>query len=146
MSEVADAVIEWLDSDDGHELIREIAEELDDAWDDEDGTWYAANAYDKSGAFRRNWIQQTGSGHLPRYIKRIEKHLKQKGMTEQRAIATAVNVVKKMCANPGDRLNFPGSQRKVNPKSIGEACKAVAEWDAKRAEARATPNKGRGRR
>jgi len=63
--------------------------------------------------------------HLPPYIKRIEKHLEKKGMAKGRAIATAVNAAKKMCAT-GD-LNFPGSQQ-VNPGSRAEACAAVAQW------------------
>jgi hypothetical protein len=67
--------------------------------------------------------------HLPPYIKRIEKHLIAKGMSESRAIATAVNVVKKMCAT-GD-TNFPGKQE-INIGSRAEACKAVAQWKADR--------------
>jgi hypothetical protein len=55
-------------------------------------------------------------------------------MTTSRAIAVAVNVVKRMCAS-GD-VNFPGPQQ-VNPKSRAQACKAVAEWEAKRAGSRA---------
>ncbi|MFE7105626.1 hypothetical protein ACFU98_10625 [Streptomyces sp. NPDC057575] len=80
-----------------------------------------------------NWVDQQGG--LPAYIKRIAKHLTEKGMDESQAIATAVNAAKKMCAT-GD-LNFPGKQD-VNPGSRAEACKAVAEWEAKKAAARAT--------
>lgn len=80
-----------------------------------------------------NWVEDVGG--LPTYIKRISKHLRRKGMTESRAIATAVNVAKKMCAT-GD-LNWPGLQR-VNPGSRAAACAAVASWFAKRARARAT--------
>jgi hypothetical protein len=79
-----------------------------------------------------NWVDDVGG--LPKYIHRIAEHLKEKGMDESRAIATAVNVVKKMCAT-GD-LNFPGSQN-VNPGSRAQACKAVAEWEAKKARAKA---------
>lgn len=78
-----------------------------------------------------NWVEKVGG--LPRYIKRIAKHLKKK-MGESHAIATAVNVVKKMCAS-GD-LNYPGKQ-KVNEKSRAEACAAVAEWEEKKARASA---------
>lgn len=78
-----------------------------------------------------NWVEDAGG--LPKYIKRIEKHLRAKGMTESHAIATAVNAVKKMCAT-GD-INFPGKQD-VNVGSRAEACKAVAEWEAKKAKAR----------
>ncbi|MFI7278523.1 hypothetical protein ACIBPC_31495, partial [Streptomyces sp. NPDC049879] len=82
----------------------------------------------------KNWVQQTGTGHLPAYVRRIADHLKKKGMDESRAIATAVNVVKKACANP-DGLNFPGVQ-KVTGKTRAQACQAVAQWEAKKAEAR----------
>lgn len=78
-----------------------------------------------------NWVEKAGG--LPHYIKRIEKHLREKGMTESYAIATAVNAVKEMCAT-GD-TNFPGRQE-VNMGSRAEACAAVEEWEAKKAKAR----------
>lgn len=68
-----------------------------------------------------NWV--TKAGGQPAYLKRIEKHLMAKGMSESRAIATAFNVVKRMCAT-GD-LNFPGNQQ-VNAGSRAEACSAAA--------------------
>jgi 2'-5' RNA ligase len=71
--------------------------------------------------------------HIPPYMKRIEKHLRKKGMTESHAIATAVNAAKKMCAT-GD-VNFPGKQQ-VNAGSRAEACAAVAKWKADRPGAR----------
>lgn len=71
-----------------------------------------------------NWVDECGG--LPKYIKRIVKHLKSDGMDESRAIATAVNAAKKMCKT-GD-TNFPGKQN-VNPGSRAEACTAVAEWE-----------------
>jgi hypothetical protein len=80
-----------------------------------------------------NWVDDVGG--LPGYIKRIARHLQRKGMTESRAVATAVNAVKRMCAT-GD-LNWPGLQS-VNPGSRAQACAAVASWNAKRARARAT--------
>lgn len=71
------------------------------------------------------------AGGLPSYIERIAKHLHyEKGMTISRAIATAVNVVKRMCAT-GD-LNFRGPQS-VNTKSRAEACNAVRQWESKKA-------------
>lgn len=83
----------------------------------------------------KNWVEQTGTGHLPNYIRRIANHLMKKpGYTESRAIAVAVNAAKRMCAS-GD-VNWPGKQS-VNPVSRAEACKAVAEWEAKRAQAKA---------
>jgi hypothetical protein len=80
-----------------------------------------------------NWV--TKAGGLPPYIKRIQKHLERKGMTESRAIATAVNVVKKMCAT-GD-TNFPGKQE-VNAGSRAQACAAVARWEAMKKQAKAS--------
>lgn len=78
---------------------------------------------------KTNWVEKAGG--LPKYIERIAKHLRsEKGMDTGRAIATAVNVVKKMCAS-GD-TNFPGKQN-VNAGSRAQACKAVAEWEAKKA-------------
>lgn len=71
-----------------------------------------------------NWIDECGG--LPKYIKRISKHLTEQGMTKSRAIATAVNAVKKMCSS-GD-TNFPGRQS-VNKMSRAEACQAVQEWE-----------------
>lgn len=76
-----------------------------------------------------NWVDEAGG--LPKYIKRIAEHLEgEEGFDKSRAIATAVNAVKKMCSS-GD-LNFPGSQQ-VNPGSQAEACAAVAEWEQKKA-------------
>jgi 2'-5' RNA ligase len=82
------------------------------------------------GAF--NWVEKVGG--LPKFIKRIVKHLAAKGMQQSRAIATAVNVVKKMCAS-GD-TNWPGKQD-VNAGSRAEACTAVADWEAKKARSHA---------
>lgn len=73
-------------------------------------------------------------GGLPSFIKRIVKHLSAKGMDKSRAIATAVNVVKKMCAS-GD-TNWKGVQH-VNAGSRAEACAAVADWERKKAQAHA---------
>lgn len=89
---------------------------------------------------KKNWVENAGG--LPMYIRRIANHLHQeKGMTISRAIAVAVNVVKRMCAT-GD-LNFPGKQS-ANAKSRAQACKAVAEWERKKASARVSKGiKGR---
>lgn len=64
-------------------------------------------------------------------------------MTISRAIATAVNVVKKMCAT-GD-LNFGGKQN-VNAKSRAEACNAVRSWESKKARGRVSATQVRGRK
>lgn len=84
-------------------------------------------------AKKGNWVEQQGG--LPSYIKRIAKHLVEKGMDQSRAIATAVNAAKKMCAT-GD-TNFPGKQE-VNPGSKAEACAAVASWEKKKAASHAS--------
>lgn len=82
---------------------------------------------------KKNWVDEVGG--LPRYIERIAAHLHyEKGFTIGHAIAVAVNATKRMCAT-GD-LNFPGRQS-VNPGSRAQACKAVAQWEAKKARARA---------
>lgn len=80
-----------------------------------------------------NWVSKAGG--LPSFIKRVVKHLKAKGMAESHAIATAVNVVKKMCAS-GD-TNWKGVQH-VNAGSQAAACAAVAQWEAKKARAHAS--------
>jgi hypothetical protein len=79
-----------------------------------------------------NWVDKAGG--LPKFIKRIKNHLVKKGMDTSRAIATAVNVVKKMCAS-GD-TNWPGKQN-VNAGSRAEACGAVADWERKKAQSHA---------
>jgi hypothetical protein len=79
-----------------------------------------------------NWVEDAGGLPLP--VKKIEKHLEAKGMDKSRAIATAVNVVKKGCAT-GD-LNWPG-QQEVNAGTRAEWCAAAADWEAKKAKSHA---------
>lgn len=74
---------------------------------------------------RKNWVEKRGG--LPKYVVRIAKHLIAKGFSKSHAIATAINVVKKMAAS-GD-LNWPGKQN-VNAKSRGEAVGAVGRWES----------------
>lgn len=101
-----------------------------DAWTAEFPELIAA---DEFAATEFNWVDKVGG--LPSFIKRIVKHLSAKGMDKSRAIATAVNVVKKMCAS-GD-TNWPGKQD-VNAGSRAEACGAVADWERKKAQAHAS--------
>ena len=83
---------------------------------------------------RSNWVQEAGG--LPRYIERIAIHLvNERGFTVGHAVATAVNAAKHWCAT-GDVKQWPGFQN-INPGSRAEACAAVAEWEAKKAAARA---------
>lgn len=99
------------------------AVEFAKALDGQPYTWAASHASAKMDP-QFNWIDECGG--LPKYIKRISKHLQEQGMTQSRAIATAVNAVKKMCST-GD-TNFPGRQS-VNKMSRAEACNAVKEWE-----------------
>lgn len=88
---------------------------------------FGASEFDIEEFKKKNWVAKAGG--LPPYIKRIVKHLKEKGMDESRAIATAKNAAQKMC-DEGD-VNFPGKQE-VNAGSRAEACAAIAQWEAKR--------------
>lgn len=99
----------------------------------------AAVWVDKPGI--NNWVDEAGG--LPPMIKRVAKHLMDKGFSQSHAIATAVNVVKKWCRGVPDGLNFPRVQR-VTPATRAQGCKAVAEWEAKRARARSRSRRGRG--
>lgn len=75
---------------------------------------------------KKNWVDNAGG--LPSYIERIAKHLHyEQGMTIGRAIATAVNQVKKWAAGG----------KNVTPETRAKAAKAVAEWEAKKAKSRA---------
>lgn len=76
---------------------------------------------------KTNWVEKAGG--LPSYIERIAKHLhSEKGMTVSHAIATAVNTVKKWAAGKGG----------VSAATKAKAAKALAEWEAKKASAKAT--------
>lgn len=74
----------------------------------------------------KNWVQQTGG--LPHYIKRIAKHLVERGMTQSHAIAAAVNTVKRWAR---------GGQG-VKADTVAKSLAALAEWEAKKALAHAT--------
>lgn len=75
-----------------------------------------------------NWVDQEGD--LPSYIDRIAKHIhSDSGLSRSHAIAAAVNRVKELAA-----------------KGNAQAIRAVAQWERKKASARARPNKsGKGR-
>ncbi|MFJ2374962.1 hypothetical protein ACIOZL_19465 [Streptomyces sp. NPDC087769] len=79
--------------------------------------------------FAENWVEQTGTGHLPPYIREIADALiRDHGYAESRAIATAVNRTKQWCRGGGD----------VKADTQAKACAALGEWEAKRAESRTT--------
>lgn len=80
-----------------------------------------------------NWVDDVGG--LPGYIRRIADHLMASGMTESRAIASAVNTVKRWARGGTVRRN--GGPR-VSAKTAAKAAAAVAEWEAKRIRARAS--------
>src|SRR4051812_23817301 len=66
---------------------------------------------------------------LPAYIQHIANDLREKrGMTESRAIATAIAVVKRWAAGGGN----------VKPETRAAANKALAEWEALKAKAAAS--------
>lgn len=80
----------------------------------------------------QNWVDRAHG--LPDYIERIAKHLHyEKGMTISRAIATAVNTVKRW-ARMGKVAKYGDPHNKhVSAKTAALAAKAVAEWEAKKA-------------
>lgn len=83
---------------------------------------------------RENWVDKVGG--LPKLIERVAIHIMESGRPRHIAIPAAVNWVKRICAT-GDVKNFPGIQN-VNGMSRAACCKAVAEWEAKKARARAS--------
>lgn len=80
---------------------------------------------------KQNWVDYAGG--LPSYIERIAKHLHyEKGMSIQRAIASAVNTVKRW-ARMGKVAKYGDPNHKhVSAKTAALAAKAVAEWEAKK--------------
>lgn len=75
---------------------------------------------------KSNWVEDAGG--LPKYIEDIAVALiRDHGYTRERAIATAVNRVKKWAAGGGD----------VKADTKAKAAKALAEWEAKKKKAKA---------
>lgn len=66
---------------------------------------------------------------LPAYIQNIAHALMRSGRPKSMAIAIAIGTVKRWARGGGD----------VHPEVRAAAAKAVAEWEAARARARATP-------
>lgn len=80
---------------------------------------------------KQNWVDRAGG--LPSLIERVAKHLHyERGYEIGRSIATAVNWAKKMCST-GTAF---GGKVKVKGASQAAACKAVAQWEAKKAKGR----------
>lgn len=72
---------------------------------------------------KRNWIERTPVGRLPKYIRIVANGLKKNGHSTSRAIALAVAAMKRW-ARGGDR---------VRPQVQAAAAKALAEWEALKA-------------
>lgn len=86
---------------------------------------------------KKNWVDQTGG--LPDLIDRAARHLHfERGRSISAAVATAVNWAKKGCAT-GRAF---GGKVKVSKAAQARMCKAVAEWEAKKAAARVKKAKG----
>jgi hypothetical protein len=79
----------------------------------------------------KNWVEKNGG--LPTYINSIATALLREhpGWGIGRVIATAVNMVKKMCAGGGT-----GIVKKVSTAVKKAACAAVASWNKKKATRR----------
>jgi hypothetical protein len=75
-----------------------------------------------------NWVEEAGG--LPAYIKEIAKSLQKRGFDKSRAIATAINAVKRWAAGGPAR---EGGEGHVNPDTQAKAAAALAEWEAKKA-------------
>ncbi|HLR43873.1 MAG TPA: hypothetical protein VK065_01650 [Brevibacterium sp.] len=119
----AEAQIDLVDDDDAvsdEEAIGQLGPEDEIGEDDVEETY--------------NWVDDVGG--LPKYIRRIADHLIAKGMSESRAIASAVNTVKRW-ARGGKVTAGPGGPN-VSAKTAAKAAAAVAEWEAKKIRARAS--------
>lgn len=86
-----------------------------------------------------NWVEAAGG--LPSYIERIAKHLHyEQGMSISRAIAVAVNTVKRWARKGGVVKYGDPNNKHVTTITAAQAAKAVAEWEAKKAMAKAKVN------
>lgn len=74
---------------------------------------------------KKNWVEKNGG--LPKYIEDIALALIRKGMTRERAIATAISRIKRWARGGDD----------VDADTVAKAQKALAEWYALRAKAKA---------
>lgn len=74
---------------------------------------------------KKNWVDQVGG--LPRYIRIVRNALLRHGHSMETATAIAVATMKRWAAGLGN----------VRPQVRAAAAAALAEWEAKRAKARA---------
>lgn len=126
----AEAQIETLSEDDGEvvsdeEAIAAIAEDAEELSEDEIEEF--------------NWVDDVGG--LPKYIREIADSLMKRGYSESRAIATAVNTVKRWARGGPARQGGSGS---VSAKTQAKAIAALAEWEAKKARAKASSAESEG--
>jgi hypothetical protein len=73
-----------------------------------------------------NWVAKEGG--LPKYIRMVAHALVRQGKSESRAISMAIGIVRNWAEGKG---------KGVSPKVKAAAAKAIAEWEAKRAHAKA---------
>lgn len=75
---------------------------------------------------RKNWVENTGS--LPGYVREVARSIHQKrGVPLDQAIQLAIGVLQRWARGGGD----------VTPATRAKSAKAVAEWEALKARARA---------
>lgn len=80
---------------------------------------------------KKNLFDTPGT-HLPGFVREIARALmRDHGMSKSRAIATAINRVKKW-ASGGEG---------VSAETRAKAAAAVAQWESAKGKARSTPNK-----
>jgi len=75
---------------------------------------------------KSNWVQEAGG--LPEYICEVARAVKRSGKTTSRAIAIAVGTIKNWAHGKGD----------VDADTRAKAAKALAQWTAMKAKAKAT--------
>lgn len=73
-----------------------------------------------------NWVAKAGG--LPKYIREVAHAMVRKGKTESQAIRMAIGIVRNWAEGKG---------KGTSPAVKAAAVKAIAEWEAKRAKAKA---------
>lgn len=117
---------EWIDAEYRKLGLREAADSMVKASTHKRGL-------ERKRGNQDNWVERTGpggkGGQLPAYIQHIALALvRRRGMDRSRAIAIAIGTVKRWARGGGD----------VDSNTRAAARKALAEWEAMKAKARAT--------
>ena len=102
--------------------------QIPDAWDLQESAktaGYSVTPSPFSTSKTSNWIARVGG--LPAYIQNVAKGIMKSGKTVSQAIQIAIGTVKRWASGAG----------KVSPEVRAAAAKALAEWEAKRAESHA---------